>query len=187
MPNCERWLWTPNCEWHTLNTKLWRYDGSEHQIESMALNTKLRTDIPESQTEKEWWWLWTPKLKVRLWTSNWKPMMALNAKTENATLNIKLGSNDDFERQNWECDSERQTEKWCLWTPKLRSGDGFEHRNWELTSLNVKLRRTTLNVKLRRNDDDSEPRNWKYHFEHQTKNQWWLWTPKLRMWLWTSN
>ena len=50
-------------------------------------------------------------------------MMALNAKTKNATLNVKLGSDDGFERWNWECDSERQTEKWWLWTLKLRSDD----------------------------------------------------------------
>ena len=50
-------------------------------------------------------------------------MMALNAKTKNATLNVKLGSDDGFERWNWECDFERQTEKWWLWTLKLRSDD----------------------------------------------------------------
>ena len=42
------------------------------------------------------------KMKMWLWKSNWRPMMALNAKTRNVTLNVKLGSNDD--------DSERQTE-----------------------------------------------------------------------------
>ena len=58
-------------------------------------------------------------------------MMALNAKTENATLNVKLESDDGSERRDWECDSERQTEKWWLWMLKLRSDDGFEPRNWE--------------------------------------------------------
>ena len=67
-----------------------RICGSERQTESMALNTKLRIDIPKCQTEKdeskrqtekEWWWLWTPKLK-------------------NTTLNIKLKTDDGSERQN---------------------------------------------------------------------------------------
>ena len=101
----------------TLNVKLrrndddseprnWKYD-SEHQVENQ-------------------WWLWTPKLRMRLWTSNWEVMIALNAETENATLNVKLGSDDSSERRNWECDSERQTEKWWwLWTPKLRMRWGW--------------------------------------------------------------
>ena len=120
--------------------------------------------------------------------------MALNAKTENATLNVKLGSDDGSERRNWECDSERQIEKqWWLWTPKLRSdNDGFEcrnwkcdeddseHRNWEVMALNTetekrwwwlwtpKLKNVTLNVKLKI-DDGSEHRNWECDSEHQTK------------------
>ena len=39
--------------------------------------------------------------------------MALNAETGNATLNVKLRSDDDgFESRNWEYNSERQTEEW---------------------------------------------------------------------------
>ena len=37
--------------------------------------------------------------------------MALNAKIENATPNVNLGSDEDSERQNREYDSERQTEE----------------------------------------------------------------------------
>ena len=130
----------------------WKYD-SKHQTENR-------------------WWLWKLKLRMRLWTSNWEVMMALNIETDNVTLNIKLRSDDGSERRNWKAtmmtlnaeieNAMRMTlnadiEKWWLWTPKLRSGDDFER--W----------------------------NWKYDFEHQTKNRWWLWTPKLRMRLWTSN
>ena len=41
-------------------------------------------------------------------------MMTLNAETGNATMNVKLGSGDDFERRNRECDS-----------------DGSERQNWK--------------------------------------------------------
>ena len=41
-------------------------------------------------------------------------MMALNAETWNATMNVKLGSGDGFERRNRECDS-----------------DGSERQNWK--------------------------------------------------------
>ena len=44
-------------------------------------------------------------------------MMALNAETGNATLNVKLGSGDGFERRNRECDS-----------------DGSERQNWKYNS-----------------------------------------------------
>ena len=153
-----------------------------------------------AETEKRWWWLWTPKLK-------------------NATLNVKLKTNDGFKRWNWEYDSELQTKKWWLWTPKLRSDDDDSEPR------NRKMRLWTSNWKI---DDGSECRNWECDFECQTKkwwiwtpklrsgdgfecwnweammmtlnletekcdsecqteNRWWLWTPKLRMWLWTSN
>ena len=41
-------------------------------------------------------------------------MMALNAETGNAAMNVKLGSGDGSERRNRECDSdgsERQTKR----------------------------------------------------------------------------
>ena len=80
----------------TLNVKLRGDNGSEcrnWEAIMMALNA-----------ETERWWLWTP---------NEDAMMALNTETENATLNVKLGSDDDgSERQNWEYNSERQTEEW---------------------------------------------------------------------------
>ena len=87
----------------TLNVKLrsdsskrqnWEYDedGFERRYwEVMALIAKLKTDDGDSEP-RNW--------KMRLWTSNWKPLMALNAKTENVTLNVKLRSDTGFERRN---------------------------------------------------------------------------------------
>ena len=78
-----------------LNTEL-RSDDSERrnwEATMMALNVELKTDDGDSEPQN-----W----KMRLWTSNWKSMMALNAETknammmalnaetENATLNVKL-------------------------------------------------------------------------------------------------
>ena len=84
-------------------------------------------------------------------------MMALNAKTENATLNIKLGSDDGFERRNWEVVMalNAETENVTL-NVKLRRDDGSEHRNWEAMMM-------TLN-----------PETEKYDSEHQTEDRWWL-------------
>ena len=67
----------------------------------------------ERQTE-EWRRLWTPRLKMWwLRIPNEDAVMALNAETGNATLNVKLRSDDDgFESRNWEYNSERQTEEW---------------------------------------------------------------------------
>ena len=66
-------------------------------------------------------------------------MMALNAETKNAMM-VALNA------ENWECDTERQTEKceserqtenqWWLWMPKLKSdNDGSERRNWKATMM----------------------------------------------------
>ena len=59
--------------------------------------------------------------------------MALNAKTENATLNVDLKTDDGSERRNWEV----------------------------MMALNAKTENATLNVDLK-TDDGSERRNWKY-------------------------
>ena len=37
---------------------------------------------------------------------NWKAMMALTAKTENATLNVDLKTDDGSERRNWKYDED---------------------------------------------------------------------------------
>ena len=62
----------------------------------------------------------------------------------NATLNVKLGSDDDSKSRNWKCDE-----------------DGSEHRYWEVMALNAKNGNATLSVKLG-SDDGSEHRNWEY-------------------------
>ena len=52
-------------------------------------------------------------------------MMALNAETEDATLNVDLKTDDGSERRNW------------------KHGDGSERRNWKvmMVTLNVKLKK----------------------------------------------
>ena len=111
--------------------------------------------------------------------------MALNAKTENTTR-IALNTN---------------TDEWWLWTPNEDA----------MMALNTETRKATLNVKLG-NDGGSARRNWECdedssehwywwvmalnaerrcddgseHWNRETW-QWWLWTPKLKMWHWTLN
>ena len=107
------------------------------------------------------------------WTKN--AVMALNAKTGNAALKVKLRSNNASERRNWETIMmalNAETENATL-NVKLRSNNGSERRNWEMImmALNAEIRNATLNVKLR-SDDGSERRTEKRH--------WWLWTPKLK-------
>ena len=111
-------------------------------------------------------------------------MMALKAETRNATMNVKLGSGDGFEHQNWKAmmalnaktensddGSKRQTE----------NSDGSKHQNWKammalnakpkivmmalnaklrivVTTLNAETEDATLNIDLK-TDDGSERRN----------------------------
>ena len=72
----------------------------------MALNveTKNTTRIALNIDIDEWW----------LWMPNEDAMMALNAETGNVNRNVKLGSDDDSEHRNRECDS-----------------DGSERQNWK--------------------------------------------------------
>ena len=71
----------------------------EGHVETMALNAKLKLIIMNAQLRKmtlsalnkKTWWLWTP---------SWKMMVALNAETENTTLNIELKTDDGSERWN---------------------------------------------------------------------------------------
>ena len=85
---------------NTLNVKLRSDNGSERrnwEAIMMALNAETEnTTRMTLNTDTEKWWLWTP---------NEDAMMTLNAKNGNATLSVKLGSDDSFERRNWEYDS----------------------------------------------------------------------------------
>ena len=206
--------WTVNKSWQLWMPKLW----------TMASNAKLWATGSKFQTIEKWWlcmpecgrWLWTPELWInhdgsecqtvndgskrqignRWWL--WTPKLRM------WHLNVKLGSDDGSKRWNWECESERQTEKWWLWTPKLRSDDGSERRNWEcdengsdrrnweaVMALNAetdkrwwwiwtpKLKNATLNIKLKI-DDGYKCQKWECDSERQTKKWWWLWTSKLR-------
>ena len=175
------WLWTPelrsdNDVSECRNWKCYE-DGSKHrnwEAVMTTLNPETEKCDFECQIENRWW-LWMLKLRMRLWTSNWEVMMALNAETENATLNVKLRSNDGSERRNWEAtmmalnaETENamrmtlntETEKWWLWTPKLRSGDDdSEPQNWKMwlwtsnwksmMALNIETENVTLNIKLK--------------------------------------
>ena len=145
-------------------------DGSERwnwEATMMALNVELKTDDGDSEPQN-----W----KMRLWTSNWKSMMALNSKTKNVTLNVKLRSDDGSERRNWERDSRyRAKDKQRLWTLNQRYASKCQGND---AALNAELKvwlwmlnrkeRVALNAKLERDGDS----------EHQTGQKWWLWTPK---------
>ena len=48
-------------------------------------------------------------------------MMALNAETEDATLNVDQKTDDGFERRT-------EKRQWWLWTPKLKSDDDDSER-----------------------------------------------------------
>ena len=79
-------------------------------------------------------------------------MMALNAKIENVTLNVKLRSDDGFERRNWEATMMSlnvETEN----AMRMALNTETEKRWWRLWTL--KLKNVTLNVKLK-TDDGSE-------------------------------
>ena len=153
-------------------------DGSERwnwEATMMALNAELKTDDGDSEPQN-----W----KMRLWTSNWKSMMALNSKTKNVTLNVKLRSDDGSERRNW---------KMRLWTS-----------NWKpMMALNAKTENVTLNIKLR-SDDGSKRRNWERDSRYRAKDKQRLWTlnrryaskcqgndaalnVELKVWLWMLN
>ena len=90
----------------TLNVEIEEHDndGSERQ------NWKCDEDGSER-------WNW----KMRLWTSNWRQTMALNAETETVTLNVKLRSDDDdseHQIENTMTTPNVETEKrWWLWMP----------------------------------------------------------------------
>ena len=121
--------------------------------------------------------------------------MALNAKTEDVTVNVKLRSDDDSERRTKKQGSGCRNEnvalnakiKMWLWTLNRRydsecqGNDGALHaelKAW-LWMLNRK-ERVALNAKLER-DGDFERQTGRCGFEHQVGNRWWLWIPKLRM------
>ena len=120
----------------------------------MTLNAEIEecdNDGSEHQNRKMWWgWLWTPKLK-------------------NATLNIKLKTNDGSERRNRDSDSECQTKKWWwwLWTSNWKHDDDSERRNWETM--------VALNAKWRSGSDDSECRKLQMNSgsKRQTARKWW--------------
>ena len=83
----------------------------------MALNVETWevTITPNTETEKRWW-LWMPKLRSdnddsECQTEN--TMLALN--TETKLVMVALNAENweyDSERQTENCDSERQTENW---------------------------------------------------------------------------
>ena len=79
-------------------------------------------------------WLWTPILRSD----------GSERQFGNTTLNVKLGSDDGYERRNWKCDE-----------------DGSKHRYREVMALNAKNGNGTLSVKLG-SDDSFERRNWEY-------------------------
>ena len=102
----------------------------------IALNAENENTVMALNAEtKKWGWLWTPKLRMWLWMSIKKPMMALNIETEKRQWWLwtpKLGSDSDSERRNQGCDSECQFEnRWWLWTSKLKSDGGSERRQLE--------------------------------------------------------
>ena len=80
-------------------------------------------------------WLWTPILRSD----------GSERQFGNTTLNVKLGSDDGYERRNWKCDE-----------------DDFEHRYWEVMALNAKWRC----------DDDFERQKRECDSERQTR-KWW--------------
>ena len=56
--------------------------------------------------------------------------MALNAETENATLNAKLRSDNGSGRRNWKCDSKRQNENAMMALNVETKNDGdYERQN----------------------------------------------------------
>ena len=150
-------------------------ENSNHkqEVESQCQN-------PQGGYERQagrWWWLWTPKLGMWLWTSNWGVIpMAPNAEmkrrlrtpnqkehrwmsiwnkssacsTKLVTRNVMLRK-DDSERRKREDTEALKAE--------LGDDDGSEHRNREWDS------------------DGSERQNWKCDSEHQSGKWWWLWTP----------
>ena len=126
----------------------------------MALNAKTGNVVMALNAEtKKWWWLWTPKPKMRwwwLWMPRLKMLMALNAKTENAN-----GS----ERRDWDYDSGRRTETTAL-NAKRKMNSGSEHQmeneqrmsKWKRGS-ERQMEKVALNAKLEK----------------------WLWTPNRKM------
>ena len=101
-----------------MNAKTENSDGFEHQNwkTMMALNAKTENsdDGSKRQTEnsddsERWYWEMITALNAKL-----KIVMALNAETGNAALNVKL-------RKWW----------WWLWTPKLKSDGGSERQDWK--------------------------------------------------------
>ena len=118
----EWWLWTPIGKTGISECQTEKNDSKRRNWEEMvALNAKLEMWLwtpnwkhgSEDQTEKIWW-LWTPNWRRwRLWTSNYKGIVTLNAKLKR------------------DGGSERLTEE--------RHG-GSEHPNWErMVTLNVEL------------------------------------------------
>ena len=127
--------------------------------------------------------------------------MALNAETENATLNVKLKN-----VMMMALNAETEKRWWWLWTPKLRSSDGSKRRNWEvmmmalnaktknpmIVALSAEIENATLNVKLKtwlwaprwksgsvcqaENEQRLLTSDWTCGSEHQTKNNQRLWT-----------
>ena len=75
----------------------------------MALNVETEnTTMIASNTDTDEWWLWTPKLKMRLWMSNYGVMMALIAETENAIVMALNAKTENVMRMTLNTD----TEKW---------------------------------------------------------------------------
>ena len=161
-PNCEQWLWTSRMS-------LWmpkRWQRMLDHDRMIALNAKLKRNGGSECQNKKGWWLWTLKLKMRLWTPNWKEMVVLNVElernsdsecqTEDMVLNSKLWTmalNAWLQTTDSKC---QIVERWWLWTPyceemmttlnvELRKNDGFE-RQTENATLNVKMGMTALNT-----------------------------------------
>ena len=139
-PNYERWLWTSRMSLWT--PKRWQRMPDHDRM--IALNAKLkRNGGSECQNKKEWW-LWTLKLKMRLWTPNWKEMVVLNAKlernsdserqTEDMVLNSKLWTMALNAKPWKDGGSERLTvNEWWLWMPDWEHGSEHQAtRKWQL-------------------------------------------------------
>ena len=139
------------------------------------------SDGSERRTKMRWW-LWTPILKSdggserrtkrnMALNAGRNDVMALNAETKwTIALNVKWS-------KTWPRTLEWMM-KW-LWTLILMS-DGSEHRNWKYDEDSSEHRN------WKNDNDGSERRNQECDSERQTEEWRWLWTPRLKMWLWMS-
>ena len=120
--------------WWLRTPKLKSDDGSECHTEKVITTLNAETEdatlnvdlkIDDGSGCRNWEVMMMTlnvKPRMRLWTSIWESMMALNAETKNWWWWLWT-SNRGY-------DSEHRSEnRWRLWTPNWKHGDGSERRN----------------------------------------------------------